>query len=63
MTDNTPELSMRQMRNICKHDGIKLHTTAPYHPASNGGAERTNGVLTNAVHAMLHEPAEIPLGG
>ena len=28
------------MRNICKHDGIKWHTTAAYHPASNGGAER-----------------------
>ena len=55
MTDNARELSMREMREICERDGIKLNTTVPYHPASNGVAERTIGVLTNTVRAMPHD--------
>ena len=55
MTDNARELSMGEVRDICERDGIKLHTTVPYHPASNGVAERTIGVLTNAVRAMLYD--------
>ena len=54
MTDNTRELSMGEMREFCE-EGIKLHTTVPYHPASNGVAERTIGILTNAARAMLHD--------
>jgi len=54
MTDNTCKLSIGKMRNICKRDGIKLHTTLLYHPASNRVAERAIGVLTAAAHAMLH---------
>ena len=55
MTDNARELSMGEMRDICGQDGIKLHTTVPYHPASNGVAERTIGVLTGAVRVMLRD--------
>ena len=55
MTDNAHKLSMRKMRKICEGDGIKLHTTVLYHPASNGEAERAIGVLTAAAHAMLHD--------
>jgi len=55
MTDNTHKLSMGDMRDICKRDGIKLHTTVPYHPASNSVAERTIGTLTSAVRAMLRD--------
>jgi len=54
MTNNARELSMGEMRNICKHDGIKLCTTVSYHPTSNGVAERAIEVLTAAAHAMLH---------
>ncbi len=32
---------------------MKISTTVPYHPASNGVAERTIGVLTSSVRAML----------
>ena len=55
MTDNARELSIGEMRDICERDGIKLHTTVPYHPASNGVAECAIGVLTAAAHAMLHD--------
>ena len=44
----------RVHRLICEEAGVKLNTTVPYHPASNGVAERTIGVLTNAVRTMLH---------
>jgi len=55
LMDNVRELLMGEMRDICERDGIKLHTTVPYHPASNGVAERTIGVLTSAVQAMLKD--------
>ena len=55
LTDNTRELSMGEMSRFCEAEGIKLNTTVPYHPASNGVAERTIGVLTNTVRAMLHD--------
>ena len=55
MTDNARELSMGEMRELCEREGIKLNTTVPYHPASNGVAERAIGVLTNSVRAMLHD--------
>ena len=55
MTDNARELCMGEMKDICIREGIKLHTSVRYSPESNGVAERTIGVLTNAVRAMLHD--------
>ena len=55
MTDNAREVSMGEMRNICEREDTKLHTTVPHHPASNGVAGRTIGVLTGAVQAMLRD--------
>ena len=46
---------MGEMREICERDGIKLHTLVRYSLESNGVAERTIGVLTKAVRAMLHD--------
>jgi len=54
-TDNPRELSMGEMRRVCEESGVKRKTTVRYHPASNGVAERTIGVLTNAVRVMLHD--------
>ena len=55
MTDNARELSMGEMRQICEQEGIKTHMSVRYSPESNGVAEHTIGVLTNAVRAMLHD--------
>jgi len=55
MTNNARELSMGEMCDICERNGIKLHTTVPYHPALNGVAERAIEVLTAAARAMLHD--------
>jgi hypothetical protein len=55
MTDNAGELSKGEMHKICEEEGIRLSTMVPYHPASNRVAERTIGVLTGAVQAMLHD--------
>ena len=55
MTDNARELCMGEMREICEESGIKLNTSVPYSPESNGVAGRTIGVLTSAVRAMLHD--------
>jgi len=41
------------MRDICERGGIKLHMMVPYHPASNGVAERAIGVQTATARAML----------
>ena len=49
MTDNAHELSMGEIRRFCEAEGIKLSTTVLYHPASNGIAKRTIGVLTSPV--------------
>ena len=54
MTDDARELCMGEMRDLCDWEGIKLHTIVPYHPASNGAAERAIGVLTGAVRAILY---------
>ena len=49
MMDNTCELSMGEMHELCKREGIRLNTMVPYHPVLNGVAEQAIGVLTNIV--------------
>ena len=53
MMDNAQQLAMGG--NTRHRDGIKFHTTVLDSPASNRVAERRIGVLTSAVHTMLHD--------
>ena len=46
---------MGEMSRFCEAEGIKISTTVPYHPALNGVAERTLGVLTSSVRVKLAE--------
>ena len=53
MMDNVCELSMSKMCWFCKANRIKLSTTIPYCPASNGVTKHTIGLLTSSACAML----------
>ena len=53
LTNNAQELVMGDMCTHCKLEGIMLHTTVPYHPASNGVAKQVIRILTNSVCTML----------
>ena len=55
MTNNARKLCTGEMNDICEQETIKLHTSVRYSPESNGVAERTTGVFTNAARAMPHD--------
>ena len=55
MTDNAHELSMGEMCELCERGGIKSNATVPYHPTSNGVAERAIGVLMDIVRTVLYD--------
>jgi transposase InsO family protein len=38
--DNGPQLTSREFQNFCEQQGISHLTSAPFHPESNGEAER-----------------------
>jgi len=55
MTRGAPTFELRRegLHRFCEAEGVKISTTVPYHPASNGIAEHTIRVLTSSVCAML----------
>jgi len=59
MFDNAGELVAGRMRDICYERGIKIISSVPYSPSSNGVAERLVGVATRGTRAMLHD-AKLP---
>jgi len=44
----------REVRTMCKEQGIELRLTAPYSPPQNGVAERMNRTLTELARANLN---------
>ena len=61
MFDQAKELTMGRMKELCDRRGIRIITSVPYSPASNGVVERMVSVMMNAVRAMLND-AGLPPG-
>ena len=55
MFDNAKELVAGRMKEYCEHKGIRINSSVPYSPSSNGVAERLVGVATNGTRAMLRD--------
>ena len=55
MFDNAKEFVEGRMREYCEHKGIRINSSVPYSPSSNGVAKRLVGVATNSTRAMLRD--------
>ncbi|XP_053092543.1 uncharacterized protein K02A2.6-like [Pangasianodon hypophthalmus] len=55
VSDNGPQFVSAEFQIFLKNNGIKHLTSAPYHPATNGLAERFVQSLKNALRAMTNE--------
>ena len=52
VSDNGPQFTAHPFQEFCKHNGIKHSRIPPYHPASNGAAERAVQVVKHAMKKM-----------
>ena len=53
MSDNGPQFVSHDFSNFMKMNGIKHTLTPPYHPASNGAAERSVQILKQALRKQV----------
>nr|CAB3223623.1 uncharacterized protein K02A2.6-like [Phallusia mammillata] len=58
VTDNAPTFMSEQFQNYCKERGIVHVTGAPYHPATNGAAERLVQTFKQALRKSSSPPKE-----
>ena len=52
VTDNVPSFVSREFEEFLRRNGIKHKTTDPYHPASNGLAERVVQIFKKGIRKM-----------
>ena len=52
VTDNAPNFVSAEFSHFLCQNGIKQTTSAPYHPASNGLAERAAKIFKNGMKKM-----------
>ncbi|XP_031355110.1 uncharacterized protein K02A2.6-like [Photinus pyralis] len=61
VSDNGPQFRSNEMDTFTKQNGIRHKFTAPYHPASNGQAERYVQMLKKGLRCMADEPGDLDL--
>ncbi|XP_018323746.1 uncharacterized protein K02A2.6-like [Agrilus planipennis] len=53
VSDNAPQFTSAEFKNFLMMSGVKYHKlTAPYHPSTNGQAERCVQTVKDALRAM-----------
>jgi transposase InsO family protein len=61
VSDNAPGFSSDTLRGFLERNSVKHLFAAPYHPASNGQAERAVRVVKQALRKMKDGDFEIKL--
>ncbi|KAJ8884229.1 hypothetical protein PR048_016086 [Dryococelus australis] len=60
VADNSPQFRSEEFKTYCQSIEIDLQLTPPFHPQSNGVAERT---IQSVKGAIMKQTIEYPLGG
>ena len=55
VSDNGPQLVSAEFENFLRNNGVKHVTSPPYHPASNGAAERMVQSVKKSLETSLME--------
>jgi len=56
VADNGPQFVAGEMKDFLKANGVRLCLSSPYHPASNGEAERAVRTFKEAIRVVKNEP-------
>ena len=60
VSDNGPQFTAREFEECMRQNGIKHLKSAPYHPASNGEAERFVQTFKRSLRAGRGDPGTVP---
>ena len=60
VTDNGPQFTSQEFEVFLKANGIQHYRSAPYHPATNGEAERYVQTFKQAMRAAENDPGTLP---